>query len=257
MSDQTLLVEDRGAVRLVTLNRPKKRNAITVRMASELGRALRQAMGDEAVRVVVLTGAGDIFCAGVDVSLFLGQAEDMSDWPADEVLQPMSITRCLAECAKPVIAAVNGAAVGMATTILPHFDLVYASDRATFSTPFVKLGLVVEFGASYTLPRLIGAQRTAEMVLRGTPIDARTACDWGLVARVFPAESFLSSVIEIARDIAENPTLTVQRNKDLLRRGVLAEDMYEAMQIENEVLGTCYGSPENVAAVQAFLSKRR
>lgn len=256
MQYRTLLVEDHGAVRLLTLNRPNKRNAINVRMCTELTRAIQAADADDGVRVIVVTGAGIAFTAGVDVSLFLGQTDDVSDLHDGAIVQPLYITRAIDACRKPILAAVNGLAVGMGTTILPHFDLIYASDNARFSTPFVKLGLVVEFGASFTLPRLIGAQRTNELILRGTPIDANTANEWGLCARVFPHDTFLESVLHIAADIAVNPPITVGKNKDLLRRGALANDVDHAIALENEVLATCYGSEENMAAATAIMTKR-
>lgn len=255
MSLQTLLIEDHGAVRVITLNRPAKRNAINVRMCTELSRAIAAADADDDVRVIVVTGAGKTFTSGADVSLFLGIADDMSDTPADQVVQPIHITRAFHACSKPLIAAINGPTVGMGTTILPHFDLVYASSAATFSTPFVKLGLVVEFGGSFTLPRLIGEQRARELILRGTPIDAATAADWGLVARVFAQDSFMSSVLAVAHEIADNPPSTVRKNKVLLRRGADASSLEQAIAQENEVLSECYGSPENVAAVQRFLKR--
>lgn len=256
MTYQTVLVDDHDAVRVLTLNRPKKRNAFNVRMTTELSRAIAAADADDKVRVVIVTGSATAFSAGVDLALFLGQGDDVTDLKDAEIIQPMHIHRAILACRKPIIAAVNGLAVGMATTILPHFDLIYASDNATFSTPFVKLGLVVEFGATYTLPRLIGAQRTNEMILRGTPIDAKTANDWGLCARVFPQDTFLDSVISIAKDIANNPPLTVQKNKDLLRSTATAADLHHAMKLENEVLAECYGSEENMAAATAILTRR-
>lgn len=256
MTESTVLVENHGAVRVLFLHRPKKRNAINVRMTTELSRAIDAADADDNVRVILVTGSGAAFSAGVDVSLFLGQADDVSDLQGP-ILQPIHITRAIVACKKPILAAINGLAVGMATTILPYFDAIYASDQASFCTPFVKLGLVVEFGASYTLPRLIGPHRTNELILTGTPIDATTALSWGLCTRVFPAATFLASVIELATNIAKNPPHTVQQNKALLRRGALAPDVATAMSLENEVLSLCYGSEENTAAVSAFLKGRR
>jgi len=253
---QTVLVDNHDAVRVLTLHRPKKRNAINVRMCTELSRAIAAADADDGVRVIIVTGSGTAFSAGVDVALFLGQGDDVNDLKDGPIIQPIQIHHAILACGKPIIAAVNGLSVGMATTILPHFDLIYASENATFSTPFVKLGLVAEFGATYTLPRLIGAQRTSEMVLRGTPIDAKTAGEWGLVARVFPHDTFLQSVIAIAQDIAANPPNSVQKNKALLRTTAVATDVDHAIKLENEVLAECYGSEENMAAATAILTRR-
>lgn len=178
----SLLVEDVGPVRILTLNRPEKRNAFDSSIADGLWTELARASEDAGCRAVVVTGAGELFTAGVDVSVFLGmQGGDI------EAFRKLGfLHEPIRACTKPTIAMVQGPAVGMGVTLLPHFDLVYAADHATFMVPFVKLGLLVEFGGSFTLPRLIGLSRTKELVLRGKPIDARTASEWGLVTRVFP-----------------------------------------------------------------------
>ncbi|MEM7135343.1 MAG: enoyl-CoA hydratase-related protein [Myxococcota bacterium] len=244
-----VLTEDYGAVRVLTLNRPDKKNALNVPLASALAGALEAATSDPSVTVAVVVGAGDGFCAGVDVHVFLEAAET---GVAPEVIA--RIHESLRAFPKPLIAGVDGLAVGMGVTLLPHFDMVYASESARFLVPFAKLGLVVEYGSSFTLPRLIGRQRANELVLRGKPIDANTAADWGLVTRVFADDDFRERLLEVASDVGSLPTSAVQSSKALIRQGE-ERTLTEAIAQESEVLSGLYGSEENVKAVEAFLAR--
>lgn len=242
-----------GGARLFTLRRPARKNAFNIRMAVALRDALAAAEADAAVRTVLLTGSDGMFSSGADMGTFAGQ--DDGD-PADLPLLA-GLHQPLLDCRKPLIALVNGPAVGMAVTLLPYFDIVWAAAEATFATPFVRLGIIVEFGGSWTLPRLIGRQRAAELLLRGTPIDAATAADWGLVGRVLPAERLLPEGLALAADIGEGGPRAVRETKRLLRAGEGELDREVQMAAELEVLATCYGSEEHMAQVQAFLAKRR
>ncbi|MFW6050123.1 MAG: enoyl-CoA hydratase/isomerase family protein [Myxococcota bacterium] len=250
--DQPVLCEDHGAIRLLTLNRPAKKNAFSPQMARLLTELLSSAAEDDAVRVVVVTGAGDTFSAGVDVSVFLrageGDAAGVGDLTA--------LHETLRSFPKPLIAAVQGKAVGMGVTLLPHFDMVYAAKGATFLTPFVRLGLVLEYGSSYTLPRLIGRQRANELILRAKPVDAQVAEAWGLVTRTFASDELMAAVLEVAGEIASCPPGAVMESKRLIQQGEEAA-FQESVERENEVLQKRYGSPENVEAVTAFLSRKK
>lgn len=242
-----------GGVCLLTLNRPDKKNAFNIAQAVGLRDAVRGANADASVRVIVVTGAGDAFSAGADMKTFAGQDEgDVADLPwVARLHEP------LLECDKPLIAAVNGLAVGMGVTLLPFFDIVWASTKATFSTPFVRLGIVVEYGASWTLPRLIGRQRAAELLLRGTPIDAATALEWGLVARLLPPERLLPETLALAADVAEGGLRAVRETRRLLRAGEAETSFDRQFAAEQQVLASCYGSEEHMAQVMKFLSRKR
>ncbi|MEM8606659.1 MAG: enoyl-CoA hydratase-related protein [Myxococcota bacterium] len=246
-----VLVEDQGPVRVLTLNRPDKKNALNAPLASALTDALSTATADPNVAVVVVVGSGDAFCAGVDVNVFLEVAR------SGTVPEPIvRIHEALRACTKPLIAGVDGLAVGMGVTLLPHFDMVYASESARFYVPFARLGLVVEYGSSFTLPRLIGRQRANELVLRGKPLDATTAADWGLVTRVFPDATFRDELFAVASDVGALPSGAVQSSKALIRQGE-ERTLSEALAHETEVLSGLYGSEENVKAVEAFLAKAK
>ncbi|MCA9536339.1 MAG: enoyl-CoA hydratase/isomerase family protein [Myxococcales bacterium] len=241
--------EDQGRVRRLILNRPEKKNALSGELAGALVAALQEANADPGVGAVVLASTGDMWSAGVDVNVFLQIAAGQ---PAPDAL--VRLTHHLRAFEKPLIACVQGPTLGMGVTILPHFDLVYAGERATFGTPFVKLGLVLEYGSSFTLPRLIGRQRANELILRAKPISAATAADWGLVTRVFADDALDEEVLRIATDVAGAPAGAVAACKRLLLEGE-ETTLEAAVAAENLALSTRYGSAENVAAVTAILDK--
>ncbi|HJK95350.1 MAG TPA: enoyl-CoA hydratase-related protein [Polyangiaceae bacterium LLY-WYZ-15_(1-7)] len=241
-----------GVVRWLRLDRVEKKNAFDAGLAGALMEALEAAAADDAVRVVVLGANGDVFSGGADVSLFLAIAQGQ----AEEAAKVRAVPDALRAFPKPLLAAVQGPAVGMGVTMLPHFDAVYAAEEASFTLPFVRLGLVQEFGSSATLPRLIGRQRAAELLYRATPLDAETAAEWGLVTRVFPRAELRDAVSRIALEIAVAPLGALREAKALLR-GAEGQSVEEAMAAEDGVLESRYGSPENVEAVQAFLARKR
>ncbi len=252
MSETRVRSEDVGAVRVLTLCRPEKKNAFDVAMATQLWDAIEAADADAAVRAIAVTAEGDYFSGGADVNIFLS----IGSIGPEELIKVGRLYEPLRKCKKPTIAIVQGHAVGMGVTILPHFDLVYAADHVTFTTPFVKLGLVLEYGSSHTLSRLIGPSRTKELILRAAPLDAPTAAEWGLVTRIFVAEELESQALAIAREIAQNPPSAVSQSKHLIDRGLdLAFDA--ATSAEDEVLATRYGSDENVQAITAMMQRKK
>lgn len=252
MNEKRVRITDGGAVRLLTLDRPEKKNAVDIPMAKELRDALEAAQSDPAVRVIAVTGEGDYFTAGVDVNLFL----DFASIPPDELRTVARLEESLRACTKPTMAIVQGHAVGMGVTLLPYFDLIYAADHVTFTTPFVKLGLVLEYGSSYTLSRLIGLSRAKELILRGAPLDAPTAADWGLVTRVFAGSDLRTQALRIARELADNPPGAVAESKRLLEAG-MSSTLEQAIQAEEAVLARRYGSEENTRAVRELLRRKR
>jgi enoyl-CoA hydratase/carnithine racemase len=244
-----LEVRDEGAVRIIALDRPEKRNCFTEGVATGILDALAEAGASDDLRVVVFTGNGGVFSAGIDVSVLMSVAETQK-LPSSL----SSIEARLRTFEKPLIAALDGLAVGMAVTILPAFDMVYASERTELTTPFSKLGLCVEYGGSVTFPRLMGRQRASEMLLRGARIDARTLEAWGFLTRVFPTEGFMEEVLTIARDVAALPPGSVAATKRLLRDGE-ERTLDEAFVAESEELAARFRSPEMIAAVGAFLKR--
>ena len=247
MSDQ-VLVSRGGGVCEVRLNRPEKRNAITFAMYDALCEAIAQAEADDSVRVILLSGAGATFTAGNDLKDFVnGLMADFEHGPARFI-------RLLPSIRKVLIAAVQGSTVGIGVTLLLHCDLVLASRSARLSMPFVKLGLVPEAASTLLLPRLIGRQRAAELLLLGTAIDAVAASNMGLVNRVVEDDVLLDEARALARSVAELPPGALRATKQLLR-----SETGTAARIEEEIqaLQERLGSAEFGSAAQAFFGKAR
>jgi enoyl-CoA hydratase/carnithine racemase len=231
------------------LNRPEKRNAITLAMYGALSDALSEAQADAAVRAVLLSGEGAGFCAGNDLQDFLNSPPLSAEHPA------LRFLRLLPTFGKPLIAAVHGQAVGIGVTLLLHCDLVVAARSAQLSLPFVALGLVPEAGSSLLLPRLLGPQRAAELLFLGKPLDATTAHGYGLVNRVVEEAALLDEARRLALAVARQPAGALAATRRLLRgdpREVLAR-----IEEEARVFGAQLQSEEFRAGVCAILAGGR
>ena len=210
--NKVLRIDDDGAVRLLTLDRPDSKNAFNRALYDGVRLALDEAAADDSIAVCVMTGAGDIFSAGQDLKALAG----LKDNP-DEAKGFDPFARALARFDKPLIAAVNGAAVGVGTTLLLHCDLVLVSDAARFKLPFVGLGLIPEAGSSLLLPAAIGPQAAAYFLLTGDWMDAETAVARGLAWQRYPPERLLEEALGLARGIAKAPLEALRNTKRLLQ----------------------------------------
>ncbi|HET9329852.1 MAG TPA: enoyl-CoA hydratase [Steroidobacteraceae bacterium] len=248
MSD-LILVSRADAVCELRLNRPDKRNALTFAMYEALARALTEAQADAEVRAVLLSGSGAGFCAGNDLNDFLQAPRFTSDHPV------MAFLRTLATSSKPLVAAVHGQSVGIGVTMLLHCDLVVAAAGAQFSMPFVALGLVPEAASSLLLPRLVGTQRAAELLLLGRPFDAERAHSLGLVNRVVDGTVLLEEARQLARSLAQQPATALAATRRLLR-GDPAQ-LLERIEEEARIFGAQLQSQELRAAISAFLARGR
>ncbi|HUI58614.1 MAG TPA: enoyl-CoA hydratase-related protein [Steroidobacteraceae bacterium] len=248
MSEQVLVSQSDGVCE-VRLNRPEKRNAITLAMYDALSYALMQAESDDAVRVILISGAGAGFTAGNDLLDFLNTAALDANHGA------LRFLRLLPKLRKIVVAAIHGSTVGIGVTMLLHCDLVVAARSARLSMPFVRLGLVPEAASSLLLPRLVGHQRAAELLLLGSVIDAEAAFTLGLVNRVTEEETLLDEARGLARAVAQQPAGAVRATKELLR----AESASAQARIEEELqaFAARLASDEFKAAARAFLGKSR
>jgi enoyl-CoA hydratase/carnithine racemase len=243
-----VLVSQTGGVCELRLNRPEKRNALTLEMYDTLWDAVVRAEADDSVRVILLSGAGASFTAGNDLGDFL------SGLPAGEDRGPARFTRLLPKIRKVLIAAVHGSTVGIGVTLLLHCDLVVAARNARLSMPFVKLGLVPEAASSLLLPRLVGHQRAAELLFLGTPIDSATAFNLGLVNRVVDDDLLHEEARALAQTVAEQPAGALRATKQLLRSETgLTARIEEELQAFQERLSCA----EFKSAAQAFFSKGR
>lgn len=252
MSDTILKALDSDGVLLVTFNRPAKKNAFNDAQWDAAGAALREAREDARIAAVVVTGAGDDFSAGVDLSSF-GQSALRTDGHASAYHAFMAD---LIEFDKPLLAAAKGVGVGIGATLLFHCDVVYVGESVRLRLPFVALGLVPEAASSYMLPALIGPRQAAELLFTAEWITAARALEVGLATRVFPDADLLDATLAKAREIAQFAVGSLQATK----RTVLAARkaaMQAALAAEDAGMLSQVGSAENLEAFQAFMEKRK
>ncbi len=238
-------------VQTLRLARPEKRNALTQDMYRALSDALEAGETANEIRVRVLLGSGGQFTAGNDIADFLATAKG-EQGPPREVLRFIEI---LPRMKKPVIAGVDGQAIGIGTTLLLHCDLVYATPRATFATPFLDLGLVPEAASSLLMPQLMGYSRAFEMLVLGETFSAGRACDAGLVNALVDPESLEIHVLSVAARLAKKPPQALLTARRLMRGNVNA--VLERTREEASEFARCLTSPEARAAFEAFFARTR
>lgn len=246
MSIKTALL---NGVQTIEIARPEKKNAITQAMYSEMAEALRAANATPAVRAVLITGQPSIFTSGNDLEDFMARPPRDADAPVFQFMQ------ALLGCEKPVVAAVNGAAIGIGTTMLLHCDLVYVADDARLAMPFVALGLVPEFGSSLVVPRLMGHARAAEKLLLGDPMTGAEALEFGIANAVLAAGEVVGHARRMAERFNGLAPSAVRASKKLMRGPGLAQ-LQEVIKTEAEIFGQRLRSPEAMEAFQAFFQKR-
>jgi enoyl-CoA hydratase/carnithine racemase len=251
----TILTSLRDGVMTITMNRPERLNAWTYQMGAELQRAIERGNDDANVDVFVLTGAGRGFCAGADIKdLFKNQA-DAGDDGSNE--RPARDWVGLVREAKPIIAAVNGAAIGVGLTQILPCDYIMASPDAKFSARFVKMGVVPELASSYYLVARAGFGLANRMMLTGETLDAAEAQRIGLVDElVAEVDGLLPRATELAKQIGENPPGALSSVKKLVTANMAEPDVKEVQRREMTALAEAYKSPEHHEAIAAFIEKR-
>jgi enoyl-CoA hydratase/carnithine racemase len=245
-----IVSERSGNILRVQLNRPAKKNAMTSSMYITMAELLEGAAKDDQIRVVLWHAAGDSFSAGNDLADFMKNPPGPGESPQARLIH------ALINFEKPLVAAVQGAAIGGGTTMLAHCDFVYAGESAKFQLPFVNLGLVPEFGSSYLLPLRFGYVRAAELILLGKPFNAVRAAELGLVTQVVPDQKLLATATEAAQTLSEKPSRALQASKRLLKWSVRAQ-LEQAVKFENEEFSARVTSDEAKEAFRAFFAKRQ
>jgi enoyl-CoA hydratase/carnithine racemase len=250
MSDLVLVTDD-GPIRTVRMNRPEKKNALTVPMYAALVAALDGAAASAPTRVVVIAGAPGAFCAGNDLQDFLDATRS-----AEGLAPPLiAFLYALARAEKPLVAAVGGLAIGIGTTMLLHCDHVVAASDARFSTPFVHLGLVPEAGSSLLAPRRLGHVRAFSLLAMGRPLDAQGALAAGLVNTVVAPGEVEAEAMKAAREIAALPAQALAATRRLLRGA--PEETIRRIDEEAAEFKRRLASPEAKAAFESFLARKR
>src|SRR5262245_37261912 len=247
MSD--IITERSGSVLRVTVNRPAKKNAMTSAMYNDLADVFNGAGKDDDVHVLIWDAAGDSFSAGNDIEDFLKNPPGPGESPQDR------LGKALLDLDKPVIAAVKGIAIGGGTTLLTHCDFVYAGESAKFKLPFVDLGLVPEFGSSWSIPARSGYIRAAELFMLGQPFSAEVAAEVGLVTRVVPDAELSATVIQTAEKLAAKPSGALRATKKLLRQSS-RQQIDQAIKAEQEEFASRVRSAEVKEVFTAFIEKR-
>ena len=269
MPTQETLYSVAHRVATITLNRPDKLNAWTALMESEVRSHMENAEQDDAVRVIVLTGAGRGFCAGADMSLLSAVAErGLDDRGREHVLHNEGNRRegvsadfqkrysYFPAIGKPVIAAINGPVVGLGLVITLYCDLRLASDASRFSTTFARRGLIAEYGMAWMLPRIVGIANALDLLFSARTIDAAEALRIGLVNRVFPQETFLEKVQEYAQELASTVS---PRSLRIIKRQVyeaMSQPLAEAFDISVREMMACFRTEDFKEGVAHFVQKR-
>jgi enoyl-CoA hydratase/carnithine racemase len=247
--DSALLCSDRNGVRTLTLNRPQRKNAINRELWIALADALRAAGNDREVRAVVITGAGDAFCSGADIS-----APDDSH-PMHKLQRLTDVALALHELSVPTIAKVNGVAVGAGWNLALGCDLVVATPESTFSQIFSKRGLSLDLGGSWLLPKIVGLQQAKRLVLLAETIDAAEAQALNLVTWVVSSSEIDDFVTDIADQLAAGPTIALAQSKALLNEGA-DRTLRDALVNEARAQGVNFATADSREAYAAFAERR-
>lgn len=253
MGSGNVALQKQDGIATITLNRPEVLNAINSDLARDLLEALKDVAADSGVRAIILTGAGRAFSSG-------GDLKEIAQWTDPSTVRRSlvaggQIPIAIANLQKPVIAAINGPAVGAGLNIALAADLVIAADTAMFSEIFVRVGLVLDFGGSYCLPRRVGLARAKELAFTGRMVDATEAERIGLINQVVPADQLQETAWRLARELAEGPTVAIGLAKKLLNES-LENDLPAMIDREGYAQAIAFQTADHKEGVSAFVEKR-
>jgi enoyl-CoA hydratase/carnithine racemase len=248
-----LIVTDEHATRVITLRRPEKKNALTQDMYRAMSEAIDTAQNNPDIRCIIITGGSGVFTAGNDLEDFMKDSAEKADAP--RASNAVKFLYSLAQNVKPVIAAVDGIAIGIGTTMLFHCDYVLASTSATFSTPFIHLGLVPEGASSLLMPRTMGHQRAFATLVMGRTVTAEEAKVAGFVNVVVPPGHTEAEAHKVAREICALPAEAVAISRKLLK--LPPEDLTRRIDQESHLFGERMKSKEAMAAFKAFFARKK
>ena len=256
MSYETIILQKEDGVATITLNRPDKLNSWNVELIDEVIKVANELNHDDTVRAVILTGAGRAFCAGGDLSLPIfdmrGYSLEMKNFFHKVNMIPLS----LRNLTKPIIAAVNGPAVGAGCAMAMVCDIIIASEAATFGMAFVNVGYHPDAGASYLLPRLVGVNRACELIFTGRTIDAAEAERIGLVNKVVPADALMAAAKEMAVKVADGPSVAISLAKSCIYNG-LQMTLEQALESEVHAASLILQTEDQKEGTNAFREKRK
>jgi enoyl-CoA hydratase len=253
MKFKNIVLEIKDNVGVVKMNRPDAMNALNGQTLSELKEAISQLKDDDAVRVIIITGEGKAFVAGADIA----EMKDMTAEQAEEFSRTgQKVFSRIAKIKKPVIAAVNGFALGGGCELAMACDIRVASEKAKLGQPEVNLGVIPGFAGTQRLSRLVGSAKAKELIFTADMVDAQTAHSIGLVNQVVPAEQLMDACMEMAKKIASKGPKAVRLAKKVVNEGV-EEKLEKGSEYETHEFGECFASGEAKEGMSAFLEKRK
>jgi 2-(1,2-epoxy-1,2-dihydrophenyl)acetyl-CoA isomerase len=260
MSYETVNVTVEESVAEITLNRPERLNAWNDQFGRELNRAILEDCADPSVRSVLITGAGRGFSSGADVKEMLERGSEDADGARGDVGDMLKeryhpIIKGIREMPKPVVAAVNGPAVGIGCSLALACDLIWAAESAIFGLAFVNIGLVPDGGSTFLVPVAAGKARALEMALLGEPVTAEQANDWNLINRVVPDGELMDEARGLARRLAKGPTRSYAQSKRALNQSLMRH-MDEQLDLEADIQREMTGSADFIEGITAFVQKR-
>ena len=256
ITEPQTLFEKIGRVGVITLNRPERLNAWSGEMNAGVQEHVSACNADPAIGAIVITGAGRGFSSGADLRARSQAAEGGQPAPAPQRAEPLESIPQLFTRSKPLVAAVNGAAVGLGLTMTLSCDVRIASELARFSARFVRIGFTPELASSFLLPQIVGLGNAMELIMSGKIIDAEHAFRIGLVSKVVPHEKLMEEALAVAEEIAFNPTQQLRWAKQLVYANVVNSDIRAVQLAESVIFSTASQSPAAREAARAFLEKR-
>jgi len=257
MDEQDMLYKKEHGIATITMNRPDRKNALSPALFQGIFNAIDDAAGDDEVRVIIITGTGDSFCSGADVkAMARGELQRRPERPENvERARRAPFAMQFQECPKPIIAALNGVAVGVGLDLALSCDIRIASDKARFTVGYVRRGMVPAAGSAYWLPRLLGVDKALKLILTSEMIDAEEAERIGLVTMVVPRNELESAALELAEAIAKNPVLAVQAAKRAVYEG-LKQDLETSLEYTMNIRQKLLGTEDYNESANAFVEKR-
>lgn len=257
MNFETIIVKREEGVVTVILNRPETLNALNTKMVEELSFALTEITRQTETKVLILTGSGRAFCSGGDIEEVSGrQTQNIIDARDNVLSLGKDVVAKLMDLEKPVLVAVNGVAAAAGCTLALAGDIIIASENASFSLSFVRLGLIPDAGGLYNLPRLVGIAKAKELCFTGDTINAVDAKDIGLVNKVVPPEQLESSTKEMALRLSHGSSEALRFIKTIINRGIVANDLFTVLELEAQAQAILFQTEDFKRALQGYIKKR-
>lgn len=255
MEFTSILYDKTGRIATVTFNRPERMNAFNYATGQELRQALEDAASDDQIRAIIVTGAGRAFCSGADVDALSGRSKPPDDRPPPTVSIETRLSYPLG-ILKPIIAAVNGTAVGLGVTLMAYYDIRIAAESARMALMYPRRGISMEGGVSWLLPKIVGLGKALELAMTGRFITAREAFDLGLVNHVVPDAQLMDKAREIATEIAENcsPVAVAEIKREIYQH--LAIDLDSAIRDDDKTFSKVFRSEDFKEGIRALMQKR-